>query len=720
LQTVPHQLGLAIFFLYIRSLKFTNRQTVRKGIYIFISLSAIASIFFSFGLQDSERRERMLLSAVTEIISTYHFQPTSINDSQSERVFNLFIKRLDFSKMHFLQSDITALETYKYLIDDEIKARTFNFFELANEIISKRTEESARISDSLLQLPFNLYLGGYVELSEDKRGFQPDYATKVALWRQILKSQVMGRVYELEKQQSATDSIPSKPIDSLETEAREYVRKKYESRFKRSLQLTRDDRLGIYINCVTNEIDPHTGYFPPKDKENFDINISGKLEGIGATLSERDGTIRVTDIVPGSASWRQGELQPEDIILKVGQAEDEAVDVVGMRLDEAVRLIRGPKGSLVKLTVRKLDGSTAIIPIIRDIVIIEDTYAKSAVIRDGNYKRDIGYIYLPKFYIDFNNPQGRRAATDVLKEIEKLKAAGVEGLILDLRDNGGGSLSDVVTIGGYFIEEGPIVQVKSRYVTPKILADTDKSVQYPGPLLIMVNSFSASASEILAAAMQDYQRAIIVGSASTYGKGTVQRFLEIDNFLTKENKSLGPMGDLKITIQKFYRINGGATQLRGVQPDIVIPDRFKFIERGESDHDYPIEWDEIPAVPFKRWTNPVDLKKIRKANEKLLQNDTIFKMTVQLANTLKERQDDTKMPLDYEKFTAKQKNFEPSEREKNIGKAETGLTSIQENMAASDDTRLDSVKQAGADRWHIDISKDIELYHSYKLLNESM
>jgi len=697
---------------------------VKKTTFYYIATALIATVLLSSADKPNEKKEKTLIGSVNEIIATYHYQPSKLDDSLSAHTFNLFIKRLDYEKQHFLQSDINALETYKYLIDEEIKEAKYNFFDLANEIIEQRVDESEKICDSILSMPFNFWEEEQFDLDEEKRSYPKTRQEKVELWRKTLKSHTVYRLYEIEKNKKADaekfDSVSVPPFDTLELQARNYVKKKYESRFKRIKQEDREDKISLYVNCFTNASDPHTGYFPPKDKENFDISISGKLEGIGATLMEKDGNIKVTNIVPGSASWKQGDLAAGDIILKVGQGEEEPVDIVGMRLDDAVQLIRGPKGSLVKLTVKKLDGSTTLIPIIRDIVIIEETYAKSTILTDDIYKSKIGYIYLPKFYVDFANSNGRRCSEDILEEINKLKKDDIKGLILDLRDNGGGSLSDVVTIGGYFIKEGPIVQVKSKYITPKILSDTDPDIKYDGPLVIMVNKFSASASEILAAAMQDYKRAIIVGSPSTYGKGTVQRFLTIDRFLPKEDADVSPLGDLKITIQKFYRINGGATQLKGVTPDIILADKYKYTDIGEIEQDFPMEWDEIAPVSYETWQKPFDLKKVEKANAKLLKNDTIFSLLENLAQILKQNRKNTSIELQFDTYKKDREANELSESIKNVGKEFTGLETVKETSDTTDISKLDSVKLERSKRWHEDIQKDIELYHTYKLLNESL
>ena len=381
--------------------------------------------------------------------------------------------------------------------------------------------------------------------------------------------------------------------------------------------------------------------------------MSGRLEGIGATLQEKDGYIKVSQIVPGSASWKQGELEAGDVILKVGQGDLEAVDIVDMPLDDAVMLIRGPKGTEVRLTVEKIDGSNTVIPIIRDIVILEETYAKSLLLENEKGGEKIGYIKLPKFYADFNGTGGRSCADDVEKEVAKLKAEGAKGLVIDLRNNGGGSLHDVVQMAGLFIEMGPIVQIKGREGAPYIMSDLDPRVQFDGPMVILVNSLSASASEILAAAMQDYGRAVIMGSASTYGKGTVQRFIELDAFLPESMKNLSPLGSMKLTIQKFYRVDGGATQLKGVIPDIVLPDNYMYIEIGEKELDHAMVWSEIQPVEYKKTKAISNMPELILKSKQRVAKDSIFSSINEKAKYFKESRDATVYNLDYKTFKAK-------------------------------------------------------------------
>jgi len=684
---------------------------------------ATAFIFLSYSNQINKEKEVVLLGHINEILKNYHFKPAELNDEFSEKAYTLYLKRLDYSKNHLTKDDLTILETFKFKLDDELQNHSFEFFDISLELIEQRINESEKMCMEILDSTFDFSIQEDFEIDSDKREFPKDETEKREIWRKSLKAQAIDKLYSLHKKQMKDleeypDSIKELPFDSLVAKAQNYIKDRYVSRFKRIHQINRQDRLSTYINSLTNVFDPHTGYFPPKDKENFDIAISGKLEGIGATLQEKDGYIKVTRIVPGSASWRQGELEAGDIILKVGQADEEPVDIVDMRLDDAVQLIRGKKGTVVKLTVKKIDGSVTIIPIVRDVVELEETYAKSTVISDEKGKKKIGYIYLPKFYVDFNNSRGRRCADDILKEINFLKKKSIDGLILDLRDNGGGSLSDVVKIGGFFIEKGPIVQVKSKFVEPKILSDTDSKIQYDGPLIIMVNSFSASASEILAAAMQDYNRALIVGTESSYGKGTVQRFLDIDRLIMPEYAHLKPFGEMKITIQKFFRINGGSTQLKGVSSDIVLPDSYSKLDIGEKEHEYPMAWGEIPATSYAKLPNNFDIEKLKKKSAERVEKNESMQLVNEFSASLKNNKEKTVYQLEYSAFKANEESEEEqSKKFDEIDKTITGLK-ILIPLEENPKNKLDSLNVQRKKEWHKELKKDIQLYETVNIMND--
>ncbi|OQA96531.1 MAG: Tail-specific protease precursor [Bacteroidetes bacterium ADurb.Bin217] len=691
-----------------------------------VSIISIAVVLITaLSLEDSTRKEKVVMSTIYEILKSFHYEPQNLDDSFSEKMYALYLKSLDYNKMYFTQEEILVLDTYKRQLDNEIQQGSLTFFELSIELIEKQISKIADLYPVLLSKPFDYSVADSIEIDEKKRDYAKNQGELELYWSKFLKVQVMDEIIQLENEQKKaaekSDTVTIKSFEEIEKIAREKILKRYNTRFKRLKQTTRSDRFSAYVNALTGVFDPHTNYFPPKDKQDFDISISGKLEGIGATLSERDGYIKVVEIVPGSPSWKQGELKPEDVILKVAQGDSEPVDIVDMRLDEAVQLIRGPKGTKVVLTVKKIDGKVVKIPIIRDVIMLEEKYAKSALLTVKQPKSPkIGYIYLPQFYTDMNDANGRRCSDDIKKEIRLLQQENVNGIILDLRDNGGGSLNDVVEIGGYFIEKGPIVQVNSTGNSRRVLSDYNASIEYDGPLVIIVNTFSASASEILAAAMQDYKRAVIVGTQSTYGKGTVQRFVDVDRLIESQYKDLQPLGAVKVTIQKFYRINGGSTQLKGVTPDIILPDVYQAIEIGEKELDYALRWDVTQAEKYSTWKYQVDVKKLAKKSSARIANDSAFITISNSAQWLADKRNATSISLQLSDYRARQKqDVELSELYKDAGKHTTALEIVPfTNSIVTNDVAIDSVMAKRTNDWHKELIQDVELYETYRIISD--
>ena len=515
-----------------------------------------------------------------------------------------------------------------------------------------------------------------------------------------------------------TGSIKSdekKSLVQLEEESRESTLRSLNELYDFIDERERKDWFAVYINAIVEEFDPHTFYFAPEDKDRFDVEMSGNFEGIGARLQKRMDAILVNEIISGGPAWRQNELEVGDQILKVRQEnEKEAVNVVGMRLDDAIKFIKGPKGTKVILTLKKVDGTIEDLTITRDIVELEETYAKSStVIKDG---KTFGVINLPKFYVDFDNYNKRNAASDIKLEIERLKEQGVEGIVLDLRNNGGGSLQTVVDMGGLFIKNGPIVQVKSAGEAKEVLKDNDQSIVWDGPLVILVNELSASASEILAAAMQDYKRAIVIGSKQTYGKGTVQNVLDLNRMV--RNNTNGDMGALKFTTQKFYRINGGSTQLEGVKSDVIVPDRYSYIDIGEKDQENPLPWDKIDAVDYETWGNYFDYEAtIAKSKERMANNEQL-KLIDENAQWVKKIRDREKYSLNYNDYKASLKvNEEEAKRFEKLSDYKTDLTyqSLPYELKLMEQ---DSVLKQKRERWHQNLSQDVYIEEALNVLND--
>lgn len=670
----------------------------------------------------------LLVKLIMTGMERYHYQPQPVDDRFSHMVFDEYLEQLDYSKHFFTQRDIDNLRRFRDRIDDELQNGTFEFFELSLNMLDHRIEQARGFIDAWEEQPFDFNQPETYVTDPEARAFSANETELRERWRLEMKYNTLVKLTEAlqrqEQQQAESgQSLAAKGPKSfaeLEAEARAKTIDNYRKYLDRLSEMDLSDRRADYLNSVTSIYDPHTGYFPPKDKENFDISLSGRLEGIGAQLREDGQYIKVVRIVPGSASAQQGELQIDDKILKVAQGEEdgEPVDIVGMDIDDAVKLIRGPKGTEVILTVRKPDGTQQEIPIVRDVVELEETYAKSALLENGDGS-SIGYIQLPKFYADFNNRDGRRAATDVAKEIEKLKAENIDGLILDLRNNGGGSLSDVVEMAGLFVPQGPVVQVKYRDRDPQVLRDRDAKTQYEGKLIILVNSFSASASEILAAAMQDYDRAVIVGSPSTFGKGTVQLFVNLDDFI-RGSAEVKPLGQIKLTTQKFYRINGDATQLKGVIPDIVLPDEYSLLDMGERDYEHSMPWDEIDPVSYSTWSAPVSaqLEDLRINSARRVGQSETFRLIRENAERFRRRNEREQYPLELTAFRAERERLdEEADKYKDIRQPIDGLQ-IGYLQADMDHIQADSVRQQRYEQWHKALRKDVYVYEAIQILQD--
>ncbi len=706
--------------------------------FLFSALTAFLFLGASFtmdnGIEDKEK-ESILIRTMLDGFSNYHFSPHDLDDNFSQNMFELYLKRLDGRKRFLIQDDVNQLRLFAKELDDEIQQGSYKFFDLSVRAIDAGTERAEKYFKEIIASDFSFDTDESFEMDGDKREYAKGEETLKDRWRKILKYEVLNRYYNAMEAQK--DELEKKPEDrkkDFEEKTKEQLLDKavadtkdvFEKWFVRLNETKRTDRLEMYLNTVTNVHDPHSGYYAPIDKQNFDIGMSGKLEGIGARLQTNDEGTKVTEIITGGPAWEGGELEANDIITKVAQGEEEAVDVRGFNINDVVKLIRGKKGTEVRLTVTKSDGSEVIIPIIRDIVIIDEGYAKSLILDyQPNSKKggvnNIGYLYLPRFYADFQDEDGRQCSEDVAQEIIKLKKQGVENIILDLRDNGGGSLRDVVKMSGLFIEEGPIVQVKSRDRSPKILSDTDERVLFDGNLIVMVNQFSASASEILAAAMQDYDRAVIIGSGSTFGKGTVQRFVDLDRMF-RGKQEVGPLGSVKMTIQKFYRIDGGSTQLKGVEPDIVLPDEYKYIDLGEKEYDYAMDWTSIEPVRFEQKVNRVkNLDKLRSNSKKRVALNPTFKEIEDNAKRFKDVREDTDYNLNFDKYAAERKADEKeAEQYEDIMKddiAGLSATNLEVDVAKIE---ADPGKKERNEKWIEGVKKDVYLQEALMIMKDMM
>ena len=724
---------------------------MKRNFKILIAVVLLSVTLFAFKINSDRsvdpEKDKMLLELLTFVIEKGHYNPSVIDDTFSKGIYKDYIEALDPSKRFFLQSDIDEFLKYETLLDDQLLNKDLTFFNLTYNRLMKRMSEGKEFYKDILNTPFNYAIDESFNTDYEKAPYSKNVQELKERWRKQIKLSTLSSLTDrLKIQENKEKGIVDKDVKStseefkpeqsvdglansdtdksandkpktfeeLEKITRESSLKSLDEYFGFMNDLTRDDWFSVYINSITARFDPHTNYFPPEEKERFDVSISGKFEGIGARLQKKNDFIEITDLISGGPAWRGKLLESGDVIMKVAQGTKEPVDIVGMRLDDVVKKIKGPKGSEVRLTVKKVDGSIKTIAIVRDIVEIEETYVKSSIVERNGMK--YGIIYLPKFYIEFENKDGRDAGKDVAKEVKSLKNEGVNGIVFDVRDDGGGSLSTVVDIAGLFIEQGPIVQIKSAGRQKEILFDRDKKIEWDGPLVIMVNSFSASASEILAAAIQDYKRGIIIGSKQTYGKGTVQNVIDLNQFVRSSDK--GDLGALKTTTQKFYRINGGSTQLEGVTSDVIMPDRYAYLKMGERDLDNAMPWDKIDAAPYNVWANNTKFSKaIADSKNRIAQNQQ-FKLIEENAKWIDERSNENVYSLKLEEFKKNQKAIEETNKKfKLIADYDYHLKFASLPFEA-EAMKTDASLKEKRERWHESLSKDIYVEEALNVLDD--
>ncbi|SEL23359.1 carboxyl-terminal processing protease [Aquimarina amphilecti] len=678
-----------------------------------------ASCSFTTKIDNDPDKDRILIDLISYVLSKGHYDAKDINDDFSKNVFVDYIDALDPLKRYFYESDIEEFKKFETLIDDQIRDKEIDFFNLTYERLQQRMIEARSLYKEILEHPFNFEKEESINTDYEKLAYASDKNEMKNRWRLQLKFNALSSYYD--KVDEQIDSITKnkefkrKSAVVLEEESRDITTTSLKEYFEFADDLERKDWFSIYINSIVEEFDPHTYYFAPQDKDRFDIAMSGKLEGIGARLQKKNDNVKIIEIISGGPAWRGSKVEVGDFIMKVKQEDEvEPVSIVGMRLDDAVSLIKGPKGTKVILTVKKVDGTIENVEIVRDVVELEETYAKSSVVKKNG--KNFGIINLPKFYFNMQDYNQRNAAKDVKQEIIRLKQEEMEGLVIDLRDNGGGSLQTVVDIAGLFIDKGPIVQVRTKGESPEVLSDKDRNVLWDGPLVILVNELSASASEILAAAMQDYKRAIIIGSKQTYGKGTVQNVMDLNRWM--RSNDFGDLGALKLTTQKFYRVNGGSTQLEGVKSDVVVPDRYSYIDIGEKDQENPLPWDKIPAADYTLWDGYIDFDQtINKSKARMATNDQL-KLIEENAKWVREKRDVNEYSLNYGKYKANiELNEKQAERFDRLNDYKTNLT-FESLPYEKDLMQKDSILEEKRNRWHKSLSKDVYVEEALSVLED--
>ena len=693
---------------------------------VFTSVIIIGAVFFAFKTTEKQNgespeiRHRKLLSTIGHLLETEHYSPRKIDDDFSKDVFKEYLKALDPEKNIFLQSDINALRVYETKLDDEIHGDAILFQPATSVIYEKRVTEARKVFETVIQTPFDFSIDDSVLLDVDVKLAPLNENDRNTYWHQILKYKTLDRFVNLTEEREKNKSKEKfvvKADSTLEREARASVKKEYLKRFER-LEKTfdKEKRFELFLNTITGLMDPHTDYMAPVEKRSFTEQMSGTFYGIGAQLTQDDNGIKIASIQPGGAAWKSGQLVVNDVIVKVAQGADEPVDVSGYETTDAVKLIRGNLGTEVRLTIRKPDGSYKIVALKREKIVLDEGFARSAIIQKGADK--YGYILLPDFYADFEREDGARCARDVAKEVEKLKAENVKGITIDVRYNGGGSLYEVVQMAGLFIDQGPMVQIRNKEGRSQTLSDEVPGSIYNGPLVVMVNEFSASASEIFAGAIQDYKRGIIMGSTSTYGKGTVQRNVPFG----KPLDDLGiqtEYGAVKLTFQKFYRVTGSSTQRKGVVPDVILPDEYEFLKYREKDNESSLPWDEMERAKFQVWPNNAPIAAIAaKVNDKIAKDTSMiaFKKTLAWVST----QMDRPVHLKLDKYIAFRKQLQ-STMIQNDNRLKL-KDSMQVIALKADYNKFynnpDKTKQDRYQAWLKVIAKDAQINEASKLLGE--
>ena len=695
-----------------------NKWKVFATVFLFGALFFAFNTFKSENQESPELRQRKLLSTIGQLLESEHYSPRNIDDAFSKEVFNAYFKALDPEKNTFLQSDLDSLSNYSATIDDEIHGATIAFQPAVSRIYALRIIETKAIFNQIMDQPFNFNLDDSILLNSDKMAYPKDAAERAKRWEMLLKYRTIERyaslIEEREKNKDK-EKFVYKNDSTLEAESRAYIKKSYKKRIESfEKTFTKEKQFELFLNSITGLMDPHTDYLAPVEKRSFTEQMSGVIYGIGAQLTQDDFGIRIASIQPGGPAWKSGQIVVNDVIVKIAQGAEEPVDVSGYETTDAVKLIRGNLGTEVRLTFRKPDGTFKVVSLIREKIVLDEGYARSVVIQNGADK--YGYILLPDFYADFEREDGHRCSEDVAAEIKKLKAENVKGIIIDVRFNGGGSLYEVVQMAGLFIDKGPVVQIRNKEGRSQTLYDETPGILYDGPLVVMANEFSASASEIFAGAIQDYKRGIVVGSSSTYGKGTVQRNVAFG----KPLDSLGiqtEYGAVKLTFQKFYRITGSSTQKKGVVPDVILPDEYEYLKYREKDNESALSWDEMERARYMVWPNNAPLSQVVQSTNLHIQNDTAlnkFKQNLRWVSN----QIETPVYLKLDKFQAFKKRVqEVSKQNEQALKLKTSMNlapiKVDYNKFYNNP---DKSKQDRYQAWIKDLAKDFQVNESSKIL----
>ncbi len=694
----------------------------KRIFYVFLALILVFNSCSAISGVDKKEKNQIVSKVISYSLEKFHYSEKSFNDETSKAIFEELFNRLDYNKRYFYKSDIDRFRENKNQIDDMIKNGNFKYIYNIFNIYKKRLDEAHKLTEKILDSSFNFKIDEKIQLDGKNRNYPSNKQELKEYWRKYLKYRTIVRYLDiLEQKKAKKENVKVESImynGDIEEEARMKVKEAMSRFFDRIKDLDDNKKFEILMNTVANVYDTHSTYFSPQAQENFDLSMSGKFEGIGAVLSESEGNIKVVRIVTGGPAWKQGELEAEDVILKVASKKDEEpVSIIGASVSDAVELIRGKKGTTVVLTVRKPDGRIMEIPIKRDVVVLKETYAKSTIIENKKRDNRYGYIELPKFYHDFNNKEGRKSSEDVKKELMKLKNQNIDGLILDLRNNSGGALKDAVKTAGLFIKEGPIVQVRSKKGDVSVLKDYDSNIYFKKPLIVLVNKFSASASEIVAAALKDYNRALIVGSKHTFGKGTVQNVIHLDKILPYQYKKFKPFGALKVTMEKFYRISGKSTQYKGVQSDIVLPDIYSKIEIGEKMYDNSLPWDKIETTNYNDsyFLQNINIKRLKRRSQKRIDNNKQFVEVEKHAEIIQENRENTNVSLNLkERYTRYDQIQDLIKKYEEINPDNKNIKILKKDL----EKIKNKDEKERKNEWYDNIKNDIYILESLNIMND--
>ncbi|SEH93276.1 carboxy terminal-processing peptidase [Epilithonimonas hominis] len=694
-----------------------------------LMFAPLMTLMFCFNSpQNDDEKMQTIMVSVKNTLSYLHYSPKPINDAYSQDVYEKYFESVDASKRYFLQSDMDEFKKHYTKLDDYLNQGNLVFYKLTIDRLYQRVDEIDKMTQDILSKPINLDENDELILEPKKRVNPLDAKQQREEWKKYIKYNILQEIETLnskeEAQKKKKDSVVNNKLpdtikyapttaEQKRVKATSEVKDLITDSFRRFKKRKKMDWFSVYMNAYTEVFDPHTNYFSPKNKEEFDMQFVGKVIGIGALIQEKKGYLYLGELTIGAPAWKSKQLTAGDKILKVkSKPNEEPVNVVGMLSDEAVRLIRGEKGTPVTLTVEKKDKTIKEVTMIREEVAIEDTFARSIVVNSKNGKK-YGFIYLPSFNVDFEDPKGRNASDDIKAELIKLKKENVEGIILDLRSNGGGSLTEVGDIMGLFMNAGPYVQVKDSRGKIQVLSNKSNEPIWTGPLVVMQNELSASASEILAGAFQDYGRAAVIGSPSSFGKGTVQTFVELNRFLNTNDD----FGALKLTIQKFYRVSGESTQRKGVEADLKMKDFFSYAEVGERFDQFALPWDKIETTSYKKLTG-LNVPQLQAELDKQLLNNNNYKMLQESAEWKEALDKEETITLNQTKFNELMKKRKAQiDKFKGLDKFNNGLKFTLHTDEA-ERIKKDEAFARKTENWRKNLERDFYLEETVDVLSK--